>query len=93
MVKVNRICHKVLGSKAYLLESKKTPIVLLLREVIKHPFLFDIKSPILLAERQRESETTNQMERLNASSWGAALHDDYRHICTLLSVGVNILTV
>jgi len=46
-----------------------------------------------LAERQRESETANQMERLNASSWGAASHDDYRNICTLLSVGVTILTV
>lgn len=55
---------------------------MLLREVIKHPFLFDIKSPILLAERQRESETATQMERLNASSWGVVSHDGYRHICT-----------
>lgn len=48
----------VLGSKAHLLE----------REVIKHSVLFDIKSPILSAERPKECETATQMERLDVSS-------------------------
>lgn len=42
MVKANMICYGVLGSKAFLLESKKKDNYFVLREVIKHPSLFDI---------------------------------------------------